>query len=601
VTNLNRALSTHPDYLEASVMMARARLLARDARGAEEALIRAVDADRENLEAKLVLGHFYELHGRHAEAAEQYRLALRQDPRSGAALFQLARTQLAQGDKTAAEQNLKRLASFSGSQKQAYALFLLQEGRLDEGIREMQRLVRQNPDDRRLRTQLIAAYRLAGRQADALNTLDAALKGNSRDLDALAQRGEFYLQAGRYAEAEADFHRVLELKPNSAEVHYLLAKFNQARGAVHIYRQEMAEALRLNPEMLAVRIEYAGDLMANASGKAALELLESAPEHQKNLLDFITQRNWALWSTGSLAEMRKGIDYGLERQRTPELLLQDALWKLRSDKPAESRAAVEEVLKLNPGDLRALATLKLSYDARKQSSLAIQKVKEYAALQPGSAPVQAFLGRLLLTQGDRSGARAAFNAAKAADPRHFAADLSLVQLDALDRNWNGAVERLRTVLATDPNHVDARLWLGNIEINRGNGKAALEHFRKVIEIRPDEPQALNNLAYLLIQHGGNPDQALRYAQRAQELDPDNADYADTLGWILYEKGLYAPAVQYLERAAKSGSALVQYHLAMAYARAGNKRQGQSVLEAALKSNPHLPEARLARQVLNDGN
>ena len=203
-----------------------------------------------------------------------------------------------------------------------------------------------------------------------------------------------------------------------------------------------------------------------------------------------------------------------------------------------------------------------------------------------------------MIQGDRAGARAALTAAKSADPKYLVADLSLVQLDALEHNWNAAAERLKSILASDPRNGAAHMWLGNIEVNRGNSKAAIEQFRMAIKANPDDNQALNNLAYLLVQEGGNSDEALKYAQRAQEMQPDNRDYSDTIGWILYGKGLYGPAVQHLERASKNGNALAQYHLAMAYARAGETGKGKAVFEAALRRNPSLPEANLARAVVN---
>jgi tetratricopeptide (TPR) repeat protein len=595
---LSRALAKRPEFLEASALMARAKLMAGDAKGGEDALVKAVAAAPDKAIPKIVLGDFYQLEKRPADAVAQYRLALQKDPNSEIGLYRLGRVLLAQGNKTEAEESFKHLSSISSQNKQIYALFLFQEGRRDEAIREFERLAEKYPDDRTIRTQLIAAYRQVGRRDDAQRKLDSTLKKNPKDLDALAQRGEFYLQAGKYDQAEADFNRVRQLKPNSAEVHYLLAKFNQARGNMLTYRQEMDEALRLNRSLIGVRIEYAGELISTGSAKAALDILASAPGDQKKLLSLITQRNWALWSTGALTDMRQGIDEGLARERTPELLLQDAVWKLKAGKPAEARAAVEQVLKLKADDVRALSVLKQSYDDSKQQSLAIEKVKQYAAGQPKSAPVQAFLGRLLMVQGDRAGARAALTAAKAADPKSLIADLSLVQLDALERNWDAAADKLKVLLAADPKNGAAHLWLGNVEVNRGNSKAAVEHFRAAIESNPDDSQALNNLAYLLLQQGGNSDEALKYAQRAQELQPDNADFADTVGWILYGKGLYGPAIQQLERGAKNGNPLAQYHLAMAYAKFGKIDKGKTVFEAALRRNPGLPEADLARAVVN---
>jgi tetratricopeptide (TPR) repeat protein len=143
----------------------------------------------------------------------------------------------------------------------------------------------------------------------------------------------------------------------------------------------------------------------------------------------------------------------------------------------------------------------------------------------------------------------------------------------------------------------ARLWLGNLEEVSGNHAAALEDYRKAVGTDPQNPQALNNLAYSLLTEGKDKDQALKYAQQAVELKPDNLDYKDTLGWILYQTGSYSIAVKHLEVAAKSQNAVPKYHLAMAYAKAGEMARAHATLDAALKQNAGVPEASVAQAML----
>src|SRR5438045_2635043 len=100
---------------------------------------------------------------------------------------------------------------------------------------------------------------------------------------------------------------------------------------------------------------------------------------------------------------------------------------------------------------------------------------------------------------------------------------------------------------------------------RGDHNAAIEHFRKVVDADPNDPQASNNLAYLLIEHRNDKETALKYAQKAVELSPSSPEFCDTLGWILYQRGVYDSAVRYLEQAGANPANVVwKYHLAMAY-------------------------------------
>ncbi len=597
IQSLERALAQSPGEVTSFILLAKAKFSQNDIKGAEQVLKQACEKLPNSADARRMLGEFYAGQNKPAEAEAQFRKAMELNSNSGPALMDMARLQLAGGRKNEAEQTLRRLSGFDGY-KSSYAMFLFQEGRRDEAVREFERIWKENSADRQARTQLIAAYDAAGRRADGDKLLEAALKKNPKDADALLQRGELLIRMGKYNEAEAALASVRQLRPTAPEVHYVLARLRQARGETLTYRQELSEALRLNPNLQQVRIELAQNLMSTNDARGALDLLNSAPDAQKFALPILVQRNWALWALGDRAEMRNGIDRGLAQRRTTDLLIQDGLWKLRSGDATAARSVLEEALKMDGSDLRAIEALTQTYIAQNKASMALEKVKEYAARQPQSAAIQHFLGTLLMKQGDRAQARAAFQTAKAADPRFMKADLSLVQLDVLDGKLDDARKRLETALSANPGDAKLRLWLGDLEERRGNHAAAIEHFRKVVESDPGNAQALNNLAYLVVEHANRPDDALKYAEKAVELAPDDPGYCDTMGWVLYRKGVYSSAVKYLERAnMKQSSAIWKYHLAMAYAKSGDINRGRTTLQAALKLNPHAPEAKLAKEVV----
>ena len=61
----------------------------------------------------------------------------------------------------------------------------------------------------------------------------------------------------------------------------------------------------------------------------------------------------------------------------------------------------------------------------------------------------------------------------------------------------------------------------------GRLQLAAEYLRGAAELLPKAPQAANNLAIVLAELGEEPDEAFRFAERAIELDPGNADKLDT--------------------------------------------------------------------------
>jgi putative PEP-CTERM system TPR-repeat lipoprotein len=597
--HLNQALKNTPQALNSSILMAQAMLSRGDVKGAEGALVKASQSAPKSVAPRIVLAAFYATRNRLAEAEQQLKEALAMDPENPEALLDMGRLQFYLGKKPEAERLIKQLSALPNKNtRPVYGMLLLAEGQTQAAMQEFERMAKQDPDDRAVRTRLVAVYYGNGRQADAHRLLEQTLKKNPKDLDALLQRGEMLLAEGRYAAAETDLNNVLRAKPNAPEVHYILSKLHQARGSRLLQRQELAEALKLNPLLLPVRLEYAETLLGSNAASTALTVLDEAPAFQRKTLAFVVARNWVLWGAKSTKELREGIDEGLRVQRTPDLLVQDALWKLNNRDFGGARVALEEALKLDPQNLRALEVLRGSYVAQKQNATALQKIKEYAAQQPKSASVQAFLGQVLAASGDSVQARAAFDAAKAADPHLESVELSLIQLDYVDGRLDSARTRLQALLAANPNNQRARLWLGDVNAVKGDSGAALEAYQQVLQADPSHAEALNNAAYLLATQINRPDEALKYAEKAHELAPNDPDYVDTLGWILYQKGLYTLAVKHFEQAAsQKRNPVWRYHLAMACAKAGDGKRARAELQAALQENPRLPEAKLAREAV----
>ncbi len=125
-------------------------------------------------------------------------------------------------------------------------------------------------------------------------------------------------------------------------------------------------------------------------------------------------------------------------------------------------------------------------------------------------------------------------------------------------------------------------------------------YQKALEVQPDNPLASNNLAYVMLQQGGNVDVALAMAQTARRGMPDSSNAADTLGWAYFQKGVYKSAIDLFQESIrlneKRGAAddpTVHYHLALAYQKANQPALARQQLERVLKLNPNNSDARKA--------
>jgi len=63
----------------------------------------------------------------------------------------------------------------------------------------------------------------------------------------------------------------------------------------------------------------------------------------------------------------------------------------------------------------------------------------------------------------------------------------------------------------------------------GKSGEALAIYRRLASSRPDDSDALNDVAYMLCETGGNLDEALKFAQLAVQKSPEQTGYVDTLG------------------------------------------------------------------------
>lgn len=97
-------------------------------------------------------------------------------------------------------------------------------------------------------------------------------------------------------------------------------------------------------------------------------------------------------------------------------------------------------------------------------------------------------------------------------------------------------------------------------------------YLEALEVAPNDPQILNDLGYLWIDHGVNISRAFEMVARAAELEPEQGNIVDSLGWAHYRLGHYDAAVSELERAAAldPGNATINYHLGDAYWQVGRR-------------------------------
>jgi tetratricopeptide (TPR) repeat protein len=213
--------------------------------------------------------------------------------------------------------------------------------------------------------------------------------------------------------------------------------------------------------------------------------------------------------------------------------------------------------------------------------------------------VQYVLGYVHQQRGEVPEAEAAFRRAAELDPAHSGSRLALARIQAGRGQYDQALAEAEKVLQASPRNVDAWQIAATTHLAKGDVARAQESFKKVLEISPRFAPAANSLAWLYSEHGGDAEEALRLAQLAKESAPDDPYVSDTLGWVLYKRGVYQRALGLLKESAAKlpTSASVQFHLGMTYHKTGDNAAARDALTRALQLNARFDGADEARRVL----
>lgn len=595
---LQGAVAKFPEHTGIRLNLARSLALQGDRKGAEGALRNGIQASPKSLELVLALGDFYFQDNRLDEAAQQYRQALVLEPDRGSALMAIASIQSKQGKQAEAESTLAKLSQSADKRfRTALASYYLQMGKKDLLIAELERILKADPLDNDTRRNLVNAYLEREDVDKAEVTLDAAVGNNSRNTEVLMQHARIALLKRDFTKSEERLKKVLELKRDSSEAHFLMSRVYKAQGSPASVRKELAEAVRLDQKLLVARIELSQMLRQTGGGRAALALMEEAPTEQKQNAAFLLERNWVWIGMKRSTEAKPVIESILKTARLPEALLQKAVLQSGAHDYASSKATLEEALSQSPEDTRILELMIHVYDATKARDAGIQRIQKHVAQRPKAYVLKAFLGHLQLSLGDKAQARNLLEAAVAGTPELAIAQLDLADLDAAEGKLDSAVSRLQTMAPKDQDG-SVMVRLAMLAEQQGQLDKSADYYRSALSINPANMAALNNLAYQLANQDGNADEALKYARKAKELAPQDPAVDDTLGWTYYRKGLYSMAVRHLEASiAQKKTARRLFHLSMAYTMSGDLARGRASLDAALHLDRNLPEAALATQVL----
>ncbi len=164
-------------------------------------------------------------------------------------------------------------------------------------------------------------------------------------------------------------------------------------------------------------------------------------------------------------------------------------------------------------------------------------------------------------------------------------DIYLTQSYFYEENdqWDRAIKTLQTGLTKVRRPAEIHFRLAVLYEKQNNRAGSIAQIKKVLELDPNNADAQNFLGYTYAEKGVKLDEAEHLIRAALQTKPNSGPIIDSLGWVLYKKGQYDQAVVQLERAHRlmPRDATVAEHLGDAYVKQGRYRAALRIYRRAL--------------------
>ena len=567
----------------------------------EQLVLKALDVSEEDERPRAYeqAMRFYVSEERTPEAFALLEKGVEVEEASAPVMYLLARMYVSDGNEERADELLERATQVRSDDPEAYRILAAHRARVgefDRALESVDRAAALGPDDDLTKIQkaeiLLELGFRHGREGgveEAAGILAEVLEREPSNAFALVAHAKYKLGADDPVGAMNELRNALGVQPDWAEATYLLGVSLASQGDFANARVELGRALELDPNLRGAQAALAEVHFKLGEWKYSIDrargYLKLVPEdHKVRLLLAQSMVRIGLADT-AVGELKKIP----EEKRGGEVLF--ALGRIRqaSGQLAEAREYLEGANEALPGNWEILQAM-MALD-RKQDRADESKVRVSVAIeaQPDNAKLYQLRGVLAYNDGRLDDAETDFNRAIEMAPSDLLGYQRMARFYASVGRIEDTTRTFEKALEAEPEAAEIHHFLGVLHELSGDSERAIERYESAIRYGPEIAEAKNNLAYLYADRGDRLDRALDLAQEAKQQLPDNPSVSDTLGWVLYKRGVPAAAVSYLKEAeARTDSndtsiAMVRFHLAQALVASGEEDEAFRAVERSLSS------------------
>lgn len=540
-----------------------------DMASAEKALQQALASDPKSPFAHLAMGNLYLLQKNPGKAGEEFKTAANVAPLRSAARLRYAEFKAQTTRAEEARQLLNELTKAAPDYLPAWRLLAqiaLDGKKYDESLGLLENVFGRDPENLDARLLQAQVWEAQGDSRKVMEGLERLDKSYPNVPGIKYQLARAYLQNKNPAQANTALNRALALNPDYAEALLFRAELNFRAGEAQLAVTALVGLLKKRPDFVPA------------------QLLLAAAYRSLGRLD------------DAAAVIREQIRLSPDNSQLYLLL---GLIERLQNKNAEARKTFEKALELAPENLTVLYQIIDLDISEKNFPTALEGVRQLIKKKPDTAVAGLLEGRIYAGQGDWDRAEASLLKSIELDADATSAYDLLIAAYIAANKLPEALAKLEGLLTKNPRNARALMLSAVIYEKINEFTKARDAYEKLLSAKPGFSPALNNLAYLYAERLNQLDKASDLARKARTLQPRDAAIADTLGWILYKRGDYQPALALLQESAGKllNNAEVQFHLGMASYMMNQLDAARRALQQAVNAPGDFPGKEEARRRL----
>lgn len=548
----------------------------------EETYLKAVEvAEPEEMQrAYGILSGFYYRIGRFDDAVNILRQGIEELDEALDLIYLLARFYNMEGENAKADALVEEATLAAPDDPRPFMILSTYRGRRNDlegalsAVNQALELDPENEDAQLRKAELLVDIGFKGQDAamvaEGQALIDAMLETNPTHAGALVVRAKVQLAQQNPKEALISLHQALDSRPDWAQAHFLLGAALGLQGDKTAARTELARALELDAGLVEARKILAKIHQSLGEHEYAVE------EGRRYLAEYPGDSATRIVVSQSLlnldrrAESLRELEKVPPDERDPKVLYALGTLNMVLGRFEDARVnlmAAYESVPANADLLRALLNLDMREERLDET---VERIESALEVAPDDGKLWQLKGIVALTRGRGDEAEQSFKKAIELAPSDLTGYERLATFYGRTGRSQQAIEIYEQAVAVKPERAQLHYMLGVLYEFTGQNEKAIASYEEAIRRGPELGQAKNNLAYIYADSGQNLDRALDLAQEAKALLPDNPNAADTMGWVLYKRGIPSAAISFLKEAESgipsndASRGVVRHHLALAY-------------------------------------